>query len=216
MAFKNPNNVITLSDDITEYIAVNGVYYSDTRNRYPDMPRVVVRCDRCGKCPLACCIGVDNYGTRPYDLCMSCVEVARTSKLSVKDLEDCAGFNKDELTASMEDLTTSQSMRRHDTLDVDGNLTETELSSQYIFSDIQRAQLEALYEYLVEYKAEHFRLTKAESDEFMVVLMYIPSSMVFKTILNTTSQVPICHPNRVVLNSVLDGTQNISRSYLAS
>jgi hypothetical protein len=30
--------------------------------------------------------------------------------------------------------------------------------------------------------------------------------MVFKTILNTTSQVPICHPNRVVLNSILDGT----------
>jgi hypothetical protein len=29
--------------------------------------------------------------------------------------------------------------------------------------------------------------------------------MVFKTILNTTSQVPIYHPNRVALNSVLDG-----------
>ena len=31
--------------------------------------------------------------------------------------------------------------------------------------------------------------------------------MVFKTILNTTSQVPIYHPNRVVLNRVLDGTR---------
>jgi len=33
--------------------------------------------------------------------------------------------------------------------------------------------------------------------------------MVFKTILTSTSQVPICHPNRVVLNKVLDGTDLI-------
>jgi hypothetical protein len=112
MAFKNPNNVITLDDDISEYIAMNGVYYSDTRNRYPSMDNVVVRCDRCGKCPLACCIGIDNYGTRPYDLCMACVDLVRSGKLSVKELEDSAGFNKDELSVSMDDLTTSQS--RHD------------------------------------------------------------------------------------------------------
>jgi hypothetical protein len=172
MAFKNPNNVITLDDDISEYIAANGVYYSDTRNRYPDMPGVVVRCDRCGKCPLACCIGVDDYGTRPYDLCMACIELARTDKLSVKELEDSAGFNKDELTASMEDLTTNQSTR-HDAKVVDGNLTETELSSQYILSDIQRALLETLYEYLAEHKAKHFRLTKDESEELMAMLVYI-------------------------------------------
>jgi len=39
---------------------------------------------------------------------------------------------------------------------------------------------------------------------------YVPFSMVFKTILNTTSQVPICHLNRVVLNRVLDGIHKVS------
>jgi len=38
-------------------------------------------------------------------------------------------------------------------------------------------------------------------------MLDIPPSMVFKTILTSTSQVPICHPNRVVLNKVLDGTR---------
>jgi hypothetical protein len=56
----------------------------------------------------------------------------------------------------------------------DGKLTETELSShQYILSDIQRALLETLYEYLAEHKAKHFRLTKDESHEFMAMLVYI-------------------------------------------
>ena len=56
-------------------------------------------------------------------------------------------------------------------------------------------------------------LTQAEFDEKYIKLIrylnslpFIPSSMVFKTILNTTSQVPIYHPIRVVLNLVLDGT----------
>lgn len=171
MAFKNPNNVITLDDDISEYITVNGVYYSDTQNRYPDIAGVVVRCDRCGTCPLACCIGVDDYNTRSYDLCMLCVDQVRSGKLTVRELEESAGIT-DKSTYSMEELAARlQDIRDKQT--ENGKLTDIGLECQYLFSDIQRAQLESLYEALAGHKAEHFRLNKAESEELMAMLVYI-------------------------------------------
>jgi hypothetical protein len=171
MAFKNPNNVITLDDDISEYIAAHGIYYSDTRARYPDMANVVVRCDRCGTCPLACCIGVDDYGSRSYDLCMSCVELARTNKLSVRELEESVGIT-DKSNYSMEELEARLQDIRDEQVE-DGKLTDIGLECQYMFSDIQRALLESLYECLAEHKAEHFRLNKAESEDLMAMLVYI-------------------------------------------
>jgi ferredoxin len=53
MAFKNPANISSLDDETYTKVALQGVYYSDTRTRYSEIA-AVVRCDKCGLCPLAC------------------------------------------------------------------------------------------------------------------------------------------------------------------
>ena len=64
MAFKNPADISSLDDETCSKIALHGTYYSDARTRYPDMA-AVVRCDKCGLCPLSCSIGFELY-----DLCL--------------------------------------------------------------------------------------------------------------------------------------------------
>ena len=155
MSFKNPNNLITLGDDLTANIAVNGQYYPDARMRYPTMPDTVVRCDRCGKCPLACCVGLDTT-----NLCLECVESARTQTLPVKDLELSAGINS-EFAESMNALHMNNAYIEQ----INDAMTEAELLGQYMLSDIQRAQLEAIYGYLAEHESQSFRLTFSESNE---------------------------------------------------
>jgi len=164
MAIKNPNNLITLDDDITENVAVNGQYYPDTRVRYREFPESVVRCDRCGKCPLACCVGLDTT-----DLCLECVELARTRTLTVKDLEHSVG-----ITDTAEGPTVHSSNAFDPNSDqIQPNLTEEELHTQYYLSDIQRAQIETLYECLAEHKTNSFRLTSEESNELMSIMYLI-------------------------------------------
>lgn len=166
MSIKNPNNIITLDDDITANIAVNGQYYPDTRMRYPE-EAVLVRCDRCGKCPLACCVGLDTT-----DLCLECVELTRTQTLSVKDLETSSGITQ-EYQESFQ--AKREEEYRSGMSQIEDSMTELELHSQYMMSDIQRGQLELLYESLAEHKTNSFRLTCSESAEIMNQLFLIYS-----------------------------------------
>jgi len=121
MAFKNPMNISTLDEETCNKIVQQGIYYNDSRTRYPDMA-AVVRCDKCGLCPLSCSIGLDSY-----DLCLPCVNSIRTSQLPVQELEL--------------DLTV-----RTDALDVTDSKVDIEPNS--ILSVIQDNLIKTMYEYL--------------------------------------------------------------------
>ena len=166
MSFKNPNNLITLDDDITANIAENGQYYPNTHVRYPGAA-VLVRCDRCGKCPLACCIGLDTT-----DLCLECVELARTSKLTVKDLEASYGITEESHESFKRKREEEYKSRVSQIVDT---MTELELHSQYIISDIQCRQLDHLFECLAKHKSNSFRLSYSESTKLMSQLSLIYS-----------------------------------------
>jgi hypothetical protein len=103
---------------------------------------------------------------------MECVELARTQALTVKDLETSSGITpeyNESFQAKREDEYRSGLSQIVD------SMTELELHSQYMMSDIQRGQLEFLYECLAEHKANSFRLTCSESNELMNQLFLIYS-----------------------------------------
>ena len=145
MAFKNPANISSLDEETCTKVALQGIYYSDTRTRYPDIV-AVVRCDKCGLCPLACSIGFESY-----DLCLPCANNIRAETLSVQELET--------------DLST-----RTDALQVEGHTEATEKQAaeniEYIMSNIQCGTVRAMYNYLTKVansESSTFRLTTDES-----------------------------------------------------
>ncbi len=142
MAFKNPLNISTLDDETCSKIVQQGTYYSDSRTRYPGIS-AVVRCDKCGLCPLSCSIGLDSY-----DLCLSCVNSIRTVQLPVQELEL--------------DLAV-----RTDALDITDSKVNTEPNS--ILSVIQDNLIKTIYEYLNKFACSEppsFKLTTDEAAEF--------------------------------------------------
>lgn len=144
MAFKNPFGITTLDDNTCSTIALQGTYYSDTRIRYPDKI-AVVRCDRCGLCPLSCSIGMDDY-----DLCLPCANKYRTSELSVNVLEADL-YTRHNITAESHEQINNQ--------DAD--------NIKYIVSDMQTSIVSAMYSYLDKLMSSTtptFRLTKSETE----------------------------------------------------
>jgi hypothetical protein len=150
MAFKNPANISTLDDETCSKITQQGIYYSDARTRYPDTA-AVVRCDKCGLCPLSCSIGLDSY-----DLCLPCVNSIRTAQLPVQELELDLTF-------------------RTDALNVPDSKIDTAPNS--ILSVIQDNLIKTMYEYLNKFACSEpttvctgvsgsFKLTTDEAVEF--------------------------------------------------
>lgn len=145
MAFKNPVNISSLDDETCAKVALHGTYYSDARTRYPDLA-AVVRCDKCGLCPLACSIGFESY-----DLCLPCVNTIRSNTLTVQDLEA--------------DLTT-----RTAALHVEGHNTEAtqkqgDKNLEYIMSNIQCGTARILYNYLNKIANRDSKILKLTADE---------------------------------------------------
>jgi len=113
--------------------------------------------------------------------------MARTQTLSVKELELSAGINteftdKSQFIVHHNDAPNldfrygsgvydksaphgAESMNNADTEQINDAMTDVELFGQYMLSDIQRAQLESLYESLSKHKSQSFRLTPRESNE---------------------------------------------------
>ena len=145
MAFKNPADISSLDDETCSKIALHGTYYSDAITRYPDLA-AVVRCDKCGLCPLACSIGFESY-----DLCLPCANTIRAGNLTVQELEL--------------DLTV-----RTDALREGGHTEATEKQAaenlEYIMTNIQCGTVRAMYTYLnklANSELSTFRLTTDEA-----------------------------------------------------
>lgn len=142
MAFKNPANISTLDDETCSKIVLQGIYYNDSRTRYPDMA-AVVRCDKCGICPLSCSIGLDSY-----DLCLPCVNSIRTAQLPVQELELDLTVRTDALNLSASNIDTAPNI---------------------ILSVIQNNLIKTMYEYLNKFawsEPTTFKLSTDEAVEF--------------------------------------------------
>ena len=145
MAFKNPVNISSLDDETCYQIATHGIYYSDTRTRYPDIV-AVVRCDKCGLCPLSCSIGFESY-----DLCLPCVNTIRANTLTVQELEL--------------DLTTKTTALQEEGVSVESTQKQGDKNLEYIMSSIQCGTARILYNYLNKIANGESKILKLTADE---------------------------------------------------
>ena len=178
MAFKNPANISSLDDETCAKVALHGTYYSDARTRYLDIV-AVVRCDKCGLCPLACSIGFESY-----DLCLPCANNIRAETLSVQELETdlstrTAALQVDGhtvytglVTQCNATASTPNSRPPHVGLEfnVDGHTEATTKQAaenlEYIMSNIQCGTVREMYNYLnklANSEPSTFRLTTDEA-----------------------------------------------------